>query len=74
MSRKGQGGVLIRASDGRYWLQTEDADGRRRSSYIGHLADVESLKDWCAAHDVPWDFRRSVRDGHLMSNRAVSAR
>jgi hypothetical protein len=48
--------TMIRDADGRYWLQTTDADGRRRSSYLGNIGQASTVEAWCLGRGI--EFRQ----------------
>lgn len=43
---------MIRTAEGKCWLNTVDADGRRRSSYLGDVGSACAVQAWCAEHGV----------------------
>jgi hypothetical protein len=47
---------MIRDIDGRYWLQTTDDDGRRRSSYLGNIGQASIVEAWCLGRGI--EFRQ----------------
>jgi hypothetical protein len=44
--------VIIRGTDGGYWLQTKDFTGRLMSSYVGHIGGSEFVEAWCESHGL----------------------
>jgi hypothetical protein len=59
----GKEAIMIRGTDGCYWLETRDDEGRRRSSYCGYLGSAETVREWCSGKGIEF---RQVRafDGH----------
>lgn len=47
---------MIRDSEGRYWLESMDEDGRRRSSYLGNIGRPGAVELWCLHKGI--DFRQ----------------
>lgn len=44
--------TMIRTLDGRYWLNSVDDEGRRRSSYLGNVGRSVVVEAWCAEHGI----------------------
>lgn len=57
--------MMIRDTNGRYWLETTDREGRRRSSYLGNIGGAVSVEIWCQRKGIEFrQVRRSERDGN----------
>ena len=48
--------TMIRDTEGRYWMQTTDDDGRRRSSYVGNIGQASIVEAWCLGKGI--EFRQ----------------
>jgi hypothetical protein len=54
MDGKASESVILRDRDGLYWLQTLDAEGRRRSCYLGHIRRSYMVRSWCELRGIPF--------------------
>jgi hypothetical protein len=51
--------MMIRTTDGCYWLDTTDGAGRRRSSYLGNIGSAVVVEAWCQVREI--EFRQVGR-------------
>jgi hypothetical protein len=46
--------AIIKGSDGKFWLQVQDSDGRLRISYLGNLGRAYMVKGWCELRGIDY--------------------